>query len=265
MAPPISVSDGLLKFVAHISEVGGGYGGYNPDREFFGYRQSTWSRHRNRRPACQPAADRCGGGRTPVPNWVNPTARLTIPACIGCGSMHQDDNCPGGCSERRVELVSGSDYDQLAAAAAACRARVRGLRAVARELALADPAHGEQQAAYEALQRSARSALRRFRHLPGGRDDPLSPVRTVVVWRCPDCGGVDVRNECIDVCIWYPAQWVDAARYEQERSHALAAWEAERSLADLLGRLAFATPRAGQWERSLYALQTQARRTLPSA
>ncbi|HEU5003948.1 MAG TPA: molybdopterin-dependent oxidoreductase [Actinomycetota bacterium] len=29
-----------IEFVANFSEVGGGYGGYNPDHEFFGYRQS---------------------------------------------------------------------------------------------------------------------------------------------------------------------------------------------------------------------------------
>ncbi len=29
-----------VEFVAHYSEVGGGYGGYNQDHEFFGYRQS---------------------------------------------------------------------------------------------------------------------------------------------------------------------------------------------------------------------------------
>jgi methionine sulfoxide reductase catalytic subunit len=29
-----------IEFVAHFSEVGGGYGGYNPDHEFFGYSQS---------------------------------------------------------------------------------------------------------------------------------------------------------------------------------------------------------------------------------
>ena len=29
-----------VEFVAHFSEVGGGYGGYNPDHEFFGYSQS---------------------------------------------------------------------------------------------------------------------------------------------------------------------------------------------------------------------------------
>lgn len=29
-----------IEFVAHFSEVGGGFGGYNEDHEFFGYRQS---------------------------------------------------------------------------------------------------------------------------------------------------------------------------------------------------------------------------------
>ncbi len=29
-----------IEFVAHYSEIGGGYGGYNEDHEFFGYRQS---------------------------------------------------------------------------------------------------------------------------------------------------------------------------------------------------------------------------------
>jgi DMSO/TMAO reductase YedYZ molybdopterin-dependent catalytic subunit len=29
-----------VEFVAHYSEIGGGYGGYNQDHEFFGYRQS---------------------------------------------------------------------------------------------------------------------------------------------------------------------------------------------------------------------------------
>ena len=29
-----------VEFVAHFSDIGGGYGGYNPDHEFFGYRQT---------------------------------------------------------------------------------------------------------------------------------------------------------------------------------------------------------------------------------
>jgi hypothetical protein len=180
--------------------------------------------------------------------------------------MRRDESCPEGCSERRTELVNGADYDKLAAAAAACQDRLRELRAAAGELAQAEPADGGWKAAYEALQRSARSALRRSaRPAPGGRDDPFAPVPSAVVWRCPDCGGVDAPQPCIGVCIWRPAEWIDAACYEHERSRAAADRQAGQSLAGLLGRLAFTTPRAGQWERSLRALHAQARSTPPSA
>lgn len=119
-----------------------------------------------------------------MPDCGKPPARLVIPACIGCGAMRRDESCPGGCSERRTELVNGADYDKLAAAAAACHDRLRELRAVAGELAQAEPADGGWKAAYEALQRSARSALRRSATpAPGGRDDPFAPVPAAVVWR----------------------------------------------------------------------------------
>jgi hypothetical protein len=84
----------------------------------------------------------------------------------------------------------------------------------------------------------------------------------VVVWRCPDCGGVDAPQPCIGVCIWRAAQWVDTAAYEAERSRALGDCQAERSLAGLLRMLAFTTPRSGQWERNWSALQAQAQQAL---
>jgi hypothetical protein len=191
--------------------------------------------------------------------------RLMIPACIGCGAMRQDQGCPGACSERRLELVSGGDYDQVMAAAAAGRARIAGLRAAVGVLARAEPGPGGSRAAYEALQHSARSALRHFKPPPAGPDDLLSPAAPVVVWRCPDCGGLDVPQPCIGVCIWRPAVWVDSASYESERSREATDRAIERSLAGLLRRLAFATPRAGQWEESLRALRSQARHALAAA
>src|ERR1019366_6235466 len=93
----------------------------------------------------------------------------------------------------------------------------------------------------------------------GGDDELLSPAETVIVWRCQDCGGVDAPQPCIDVCIWGPADWVDGASYESERSRAAVDREVEQSLAGLLRRLAFATPRDGRWERSWRAFQSQAR------
>lgn len=190
---------------------------------------------------------------------MQPPDRLTIPACIGCGAMRKDQTCPVACAEHRVDLVNAGDYDRLAASAAACRVRVRGLRGVVAELAGAQPADGEWQASYQAVQESARSALRRFTP-PGGSPADLFPAApAVVVWRCPDCGGVDAPQPCIGVCIWRMAQWVDAATYEAERSRALGDCQAERSLASLLRTLAFTTPRPGQWERSMRALQARAR------
>jgi hypothetical protein len=186
--------------------------------------------------------------------------RVIIPACIACKAMRQEERCAGACSERKIELVSADDYDQLTAAAAAGRARVQEFRAVAGELARTEPGPGEWQAAYEALQHSAGAALRRLRPAPGGPDDPLSAAETVTVWRCPDCGSVDAPQECIGVCIWHPAVWVDAAAYEAERQRAAAGHDTERALAGLLRRLALATPRAGHWEQSWRALQAEARR-----
>ena len=92
--------------------------------------------------------------------------RLTIPACIGCGAMRQDHGCPEACSECRLELVRADDYDQLTRAAAACRARILGLRPVVAELARTEPGPGEPKAAYQALQQSARSALRQAWRAP---------------------------------------------------------------------------------------------------
>lgn len=188
--------------------------------------------------------------------------RLTIRACIGCGAMKQDLTCPGPCAECRIELVGAGDYDQLVASAEACRARVREFRAVAEELARSTPAEGAWQAAYRALQQSARSALRRLGPPAGGPDDLFSSARIVVVWRCADCGGLDAPQPCLGVCIWRPAQWVDAAFYEAERSRALADRDAEQRLAGLLRTLASLTPRAGQWEQNWHALQARAQEAL---
>jgi hypothetical protein len=188
-------------------------------------------------------------------------ARLTIPACIGCGAMRADASCPGPCAERPAELVSAADYDLLAAAMAAGRARRHGLGLVVAELARTEPRPGEWRAAYQAMQQAARSALR----AGPAAADRRPAAGTVTVWRCQHCGGLDAPQPCIGVCIWRPASWVSAPAYAAAHRQATADLAAERSLAGLLGRLAFATPRDGRWEQGWRALQAQARRALVSA
>ena len=185
---------------------------------------------------------------------------------MGCRAMRQYEKCEGGCRERELGLVSGAAYDELIAAAADRRLRIQGLRAVVEELARKEPGPADWQAAYQELQETARSALRRSGLAAGGRDDELPPPpETVIVWRCLDCGGLDAPQPCIDVCIWRPVDWVDAVSAESERARAAVDCQLEQSLAGLLRRLAFATPRAGQWERNWLALQARARLALRPA
>jgi hypothetical protein len=46
--------------------------------------------------------------------------------------------CEGVCRERKLELISGDDYDELVAAARSCRVRIERFRAVVEELAVTD-------------------------------------------------------------------------------------------------------------------------------
>ena len=203
-----------------------------------------------------PAADELAAraGQADYSDGVAAARYLTIPACVGCGSMRQEESCPAGCSETRRELVSAADYEQVAAETAASEARIGRLRPVAGELAGTEPAPGQYQAAYRRLQESARDVLR------GPRPGPLPPpARTMIVWRCDTCGGLDAPQPCIEVCIWGQAAWADARDYRAERARAEAGRRAERALAALLRRLALTTPRAGHWEQSWRALQADAR------
>jgi hypothetical protein len=185
---------------------------------------------------------------------------LTIPTCVGCGSMREFESCPGTCRERKLELVSGDEYDEVATAAAACRIRIEGLLPVVEELASAEPRRADWRALYESVRERGRLVLRAAAQPTREASDPAAwPAETTVVWRCPECGGLDAAQPCIGVCIWRRLEWVEAGAFETERVQALRDFELERSLFDLVSRFARVTPRDGEWERNWCAFQGQAR------
>jgi hypothetical protein len=174
--------------------------------------------------------------------------------------MRELESCPGICRECKVELVSGGEYDECAAAAAACRIRIRVLLPVVEELASAEPRRAGWRELYESVRERGRVVLRAAgRPSFQASDGEASSAETTVVWRCPDCGGLEATQPCIGVCIWRPLEWVEAAAFATARAQALRDLELERSLFDLVARFVRVTPRDGEWERNWRAFQRQAR------
>jgi hypothetical protein len=89
-------------------------------------------------------------------------------------------------------------------------------------------------------------------------DDSDEPAGHVTAWWCAKCGGIDAPQPCLGICVWRPAEWVNRSVYESERSGAAT----ERALIRLLRRVAFVTPRDGQWERNWLIVHSQARDAL---
>ena len=189
--------------------------------------------------------------------------RLTIPTCVGCGSMREFESCPGICRERQLELVSAAEYDELAAAAARCRIRIGRLLPVVEELASDEPQRAGWRERYESVQERGRVVLRAAGQPTRQTSEGEAwSTETTVVWRCPDCGGLEATQPCIGVCIWRPFDWVEAGAFATERAQALREIELERSLCELVSRFARVTPRDGEWERNWRAFRGQARAVL---
>jgi hypothetical protein len=141
-------------------------------------------------------------------------------------------------------------------------ARAESFRSVAQQLAADEPSAGEFVASYRSVREAARAALRQHPRVAADDLALAEPAATATTWWCPECGGIDAPQECLGICVWRPVQWVSQAVYDRERERALVEHETEQRLRKLLSRIAWVTPRPGQWERSWRALQDDARREL---
>jgi hypothetical protein len=82
------------------------------------------------------------------------------------------------------------------------------------------------------------------------------------VWQCIGCGRIDGPQPCVGVCQDRKTELVYASEYEKMFERADAAETRVAALEALVRRLAWTTPRAGEWERSYRELQGAARRAL---
>jgi hypothetical protein len=89
---------------------------------------------------------------------------------------------------------------------------------------------------------------------------------TIEAWKCIGCGNIEAPQTCIDVCQYRKVQLVDAFEHERMLADLRNAQQSRQRVRDeLLRRLAYVTPRDGEWERSYRALQHEARHALNDA
>ena len=81
--------------------------------------------------------------------------------CIGCGRIEAQQPCIGICQDRKVDVVFGHDYDEVAARLEAARQEARAAIAMVRQLAWTPPREAEWEHSYRALQQQARELLAR--------------------------------------------------------------------------------------------------------
>jgi hypothetical protein len=75
---------------------------------------------------------------------------------------------------------------------------------------------------------------------------------TIEAWKCIGCGNIEAPQTCIGVCQYRKVQLVDALEHERILADLRNAQQSrQRVRNELLRRLAYATPRDGEWERSL--------------
>jgi len=182
-----------------------------------------------------------------------------MPTCIGCGAMSRFGTCDGGCGEQKLELVPTVQYDSLAALTSTTRVRAEAFGAVAEEFASRHPGAEEWEPAYRSVQNIARTTLGRYPEVDARDVEWDEPVEFATTWWCAECGGIDAPQPCLGICIWREVEWVNGACYQEQRARALAEREMERRWRGLARRVAYVTPRAGQWERGWRAFEAQAR------
>ena len=86
-----------------------------------------------------------------------------------------------------------------------------------------------------------------------------------MAWQCIGCGRIEAPQPCIGVCQDRKVSFVYASDHAAALSRLLDAEDRMTALESLVRRMAFSTPRDGEWERGYRSLQEEARRVLKDA
>jgi hypothetical protein len=186
--------------------------------------------------------------------------RFTALICIGCGAVDIPRECIGTCLDHPFGLVRTGDMREAEAALEATGTAAAVLEDLAVDLAGGSaPTEGTWDEALGAVRARAREGLHALAVATSSTAAGPGDDDVVTGWRCESCGRVEAPRPCIGVCTREPVEMVDATAYRAVWQALGQARERAESLAGLARRVAWTTPRSGQWERTYRAWQAGAR------
>jgi hypothetical protein len=194
------------------------------------------------------------GFEPPLPDEYFPIWR-----CIACGAMGNSNPCMGVCDYHKMEVVRSVDYAELFEEASEIMEQLNKLTALAHRIADLPQQESERENSYRALRDCARNLLREIN--PEGKEQQnriTEPAESLPVWLCHACRQIEAPQTCLGVCIRPIQEYVRARHYDELMEQVTVAAGRVQKLRALVWRLAWVSPRPGQWQRASQAFQNEA-------
>jgi hypothetical protein len=194
------------------------------------------------------------GFEPPLPDEYFPLWR-----CIACGAMGNSNPCMGVCDYHKLEVVRSVEYAELLDEATVIMEHLKKLTALARRIAGLPEEESERENSYRVLRDCARNLLREINPTGKAQQNRVTePAEALRVWLCRACGQIEAPQTCLGVCIRPIEEYVRAKHYSELMEQAAAAAGRAQKLRALVARLAWVSPRPGQWRRASRAFQDEA-------
>jgi hypothetical protein len=165
----------------------------------------------------------------------------------------------GVCDYHKLEVVRSVEYAELLDEAAVIMEHLKMLTALAHRIAGLPKEEGERENSYRVLRDCARNLLRKIN--PTGKapqNRVTERAEGLRVWLCRACGQIEAPQTCLGVCIRPIEEYVRTKHYNELVEQVTAAAGSVQKLSTLIGRLAWVSPRPGQWQRASRAFQDEA-------
>lgn len=185
---------------------------------------------------------------------------LLLWSCIGCGAMGNSKPCLGTCDYRKLEVVGVEEHADALDMVFELMDQVERLTAMAQLIASANGDLSDVESAYRLLQTRARVTLRSIDMSKMQKCvEIISTADRASVWLCATCGQIEAPQQCLGICIRRNGEVVRSDDHDKVVEKLTVAHRRAQELGALIYRLAWVSPRDGQWQRACQAFQAQAR------